>query len=164
MGKHRFPGNRKLRQWIKIQFSFLYQRHNECSTSCNLTLNAWSIAPASVRNAFVGYTNIIMALGENTQMLCNLGCGASLNKLLGQPAKLTFGLLMPLLPIKSGLWACTMEASEVLCFCFATKGQCVPSHLHIFVWTLLFELSFGFLKRNQLPVAQKTMEWDACMW
>lgn len=29
-----------------------------------------------------------MALGENTQMLCNLGCRASLNKLLGQPAKL----------------------------------------------------------------------------
>ena len=50
---------------------------------------------------------------------------------------------MPLLPIKSGLWACTMEASEVLCFCFATKAQCVPTLTHIiFVWTLLFELSF----------------------
>lgn len=73
---------------------------------------------------------------------------------------------MPLLPIKSGLWARTMEASEVLCFCFATKAQCVPTLMHIiFVWTLLFELSFGlFLKQNQLLVAQKTMVFDTCTW
>ena len=40
----------------------------------------------------MGSANIIMDLGENTQMQCNLGCRASLNKLLGQPAKLTLGL------------------------------------------------------------------------